>query len=434
MSALSDHELAGLVEPDRVHRRVYTDPAVFELERERLFARAWLYVGHESQVPKAGDFVAGRLDGDPILLTRHKDGALHVLRNRCAHRGAKVCLHESGNAPRFQCPYHGWTYDSDGALLGVPSKHLFPEGFAFEGLARVPRVASYRGFVFASQAATGPALEDWLGGIRSAIDNMVDRAPDGELEIIPGVQKHVFRANWKMQIENLQDAAHPAFVHESSNYRPSAEARREQRQVRGESFMAANAVAAAAMDRSGIVGFPYGHSYLGGLPVEMKVSETAAAEYRRLLVARHGEAKTAEILGVDRHQQIVYPTVTFQSLFQTVKIIHPLAVDRTEINAFSFRLKGAPDEYHQMAITFLNVTNSAASPILADDMAVYESAQEALAAPGAEWVNFAAGRDQDTAEGNAARRGRGLSELAMRNQFAAWRDYMLADARREAAE
>ncbi|HVO14109.1 MAG TPA: Rieske 2Fe-2S domain-containing protein [Alphaproteobacteria bacterium] len=434
MSALSDHELAGLVEPDRVHRRVYTDPAVFALERERLFARAWLYVGHESQVPKPGDFLAGRLDRDPILLTRHKDGALHVLRNRCAHRGAKVCLHESGNAPRFQCPYHGWTYDSDGALFGVPSKHLFPEGFAFEGLARVPRVASYRGFVFASQAATGPALEDWLGGIRSAIDNMVDRAPDGELEIIPGVQKHVFRANWKMQIENLQDAAHPAFVHESSNYRPSAEARREQRQVRGESFMAANAVAAAAMDRSGIVGFPYGHSYLGGLPVEMKVSETAAAEYRRLLVARHGEAKTAEILGVDRHQQIVYPTVTFQSLFQTVKTIHPLAVDRTEINAFSFRLKGAPDEYHQMAITFLNVTNSAASPILADDMAVYESAQEALAAPGAEWVNFAAGRDQDTAEGNAARRGRGLSELAMRNQFAAWRDYMLADARREAAE
>ena len=87
-----------------------------------------------------------------------------------------------------------------------------------------------------------------------------------------------------------------------------------------------------------------------------------------------------------------------------------------------------------MAITFLNVTNSGASPILGDDMAVYESAQQALAAPGNEWVNFAAGRDQDTVEGNAARRGRGLSELAMRNQFAAWRDYMLADERREAAE
>ena len=329
MSAMSERELAGLVGPDRVHRRVYTDPAIFALERERLFARAWLYVGHDSQVPKSGDFVASRLDGDPVLLTRHKDGTLHVLRNRCAHRGAKVCLHDSGNTARFQCPYHGWTYDTDGALLGVSSKSLFPEDYAFTGLTAVPRAAVYRGFVFASQAASGPSIEDWLRGIRSAIDNMVDRAPDGELEIIPGVQKHLFRANWKMQIENLQDAAHPAFVHESSNYRPSAEARREQRAVRGESFMAANAVAAVAMDRSGVVGFPYGHSYLGGLPVEMKVSEAAAAEYRRRLVARHGEAKTAEILSVDRHQNIVYPTVTFQALFQTVKVIHPLAVDRT---------------------------------------------------------------------------------------------------------
>jgi len=378
--------------------------------------------------------VQSRLDGDPVLLTRHADGTIHVLRNRCAHRGAKVCLNESGHARHFQCPYHGWTYGMDGALAGVPSKHLYPEGFAFGGLTPVPRVARYRGFVFASQAASGPDLEAWLGGIRSAIDNMVDRAPDGELEIIPGVQKHLFRANWKMQIENLQDAAHPAFVHESSNYRPSTEAKREQRQVRGESFMAANAIAAAAMDRSGVMGFPYGHSYLGGLPVEMKVSETAAAEYRRRLVARHGEAKTAEILGVDRHQQIVYPTVTFQALFQTVKVIHPIAVDLTEINAFSFRLVGAPDEYHQMAITFINVTNSGASPILADDMAVYEAAQQALAAPGDDWVRFAAGRDQDTVEGNAARRGRGLSELAMRNQFAAWRAYILAEERREAAE
>jgi phenylpropionate dioxygenase-like ring-hydroxylating dioxygenase large terminal subunit len=126
MTAISQHELAGLVERDRVHRRVYTDPAVFGLERERIFRRAWLYVGHESQVPRPGDFVASRLDGDPVQLTRPKDGRLHVLRIRCDHRGAKVCLHESGSVARFQCPYHGWTYDTDGALLGGPSKPLFP--------------------------------------------------------------------------------------------------------------------------------------------------------------------------------------------------------------------------------------------------------------------------------------------------------------------
>ncbi|MCL2430229.1 MAG: Rieske 2Fe-2S domain-containing protein, partial [Alphaproteobacteria bacterium] len=90
---MSDVDIAairGLVEAGRVHRRVYTDPAVFELEMERIFGRTWLYVGHESQIPKPGDYFATELGRQPVIMTRHGDGSIRILSNRCTHRGAKL--------------------------------------------------------------------------------------------------------------------------------------------------------------------------------------------------------------------------------------------------------------------------------------------------------------------------------------------------------
>src|SRR4051794_41148448 len=109
-----------LIQHDRVHRRVYTDAEVFEAELARLFGRAWLYVGHESQVARGGDFIITRLGRQPVIMVRHSDGAIHVLHNRCAHRGPKVVSVESGNAGEFRCCYHGWTYATDGRLISAP--------------------------------------------------------------------------------------------------------------------------------------------------------------------------------------------------------------------------------------------------------------------------------------------------------------------------
>ena len=99
--------IASLIEPGRVHRGVYTDPDLFELEMERIFGRAWLYVGHASQVPQAGDYITTELGRQPVILVRHRDGAVHVLLNRCTHRGAKVVNDRKGSAPRLTCCYHG---------------------------------------------------------------------------------------------------------------------------------------------------------------------------------------------------------------------------------------------------------------------------------------------------------------------------------------
>src|SRR6202008_1487930 len=158
----ADEQLSMLVQPDRVHRSVYADPALFELEMERIFGRAWLLLGHESQARNAGDYFTTRIGREPVIVVR--DEGIRVLVNRCAHRGAMVCAEGRGSTERFVCPYHGWSYDRAGALQAVP----FSSGYEKAKLDQlrlqpVPRVAVYRGFIFASLAASGESLEDFLG-------------------------------------------------------------------------------------------------------------------------------------------------------------------------------------------------------------------------------------------------------------------------------
>src|SRR4029078_4308583 len=149
--------LKRLIKDDRVHRDVYTDAEVFQLEMERLWSRTWIYVGHASQVPNVGDFITVDVAAKPVIMVRHTDGSVRLLMNRCAHKGTKVVSDFSGNAGKtFRCPYHAWTYRLDGTLLNIPLK----EGYAgtrleAHGLPVVENVETYRGFVFARLAAGG---------------------------------------------------------------------------------------------------------------------------------------------------------------------------------------------------------------------------------------------------------------------------------------
>ena len=218
MTTSPTYDVDELVRKDRVHRRLYTDPAIFEAEMRLIFERTWVFVGHESEIPQPGDFKTTYIGRNPVIVSRHSDGQIYVLMNRCMHRGAVVCRDERGNAGHFRCGYHGWTYNSRGDLVVVPALGGYGEEFKAEdfGLLRAPRVESYRGFVFACLDSEVDSLEQHLGRARHYLDLAVDLAPDGEIQARSGAQRYWYAANWKLQIENWTDHYHPAVVHETA--------------------------------------------------------------------------------------------------------------------------------------------------------------------------------------------------------------------------
>jgi PAH dioxygenase large subunit len=198
--------------------KIFGDPAIFELEMERLFTRTWLYVGHESEIPEPGDYVLRSMAGESVLLVRGKDGKIRVLVNTCRHRGNVVCRAERGNAAAFQCPYHGWTYDNTGALVAAPGIEAYGETLDHLqwGLVHAHQVDQYNGLIFATFNSDAPSLDRYLGGARWYLDVSTRRSEIG-LEVIGAPHRWTIPANWKLPADQfVGDTAHFPFTHVSA--------------------------------------------------------------------------------------------------------------------------------------------------------------------------------------------------------------------------
>jgi phenylpropionate dioxygenase-like ring-hydroxylating dioxygenase large terminal subunit len=431
----ANEQLAMLIQPDRVHRSVYADPAIFELEMERIFGRAWLVLGHESQVPQRGDYFTTRMGREPVIVIRKDDDQIGVLVNRCAHRGATVCAEGRGNVERFVCPYHGWSYDRGGVLRAVPFESGYEKGkLSALGLRGVPRVALYRGFLFASLAASGPDLLSFLGTAKNSFDDLVDRAPGGELEVAGGVFKHTYNGNWKLMLENHLDGAHPAWVHASSV--AVARAAPEPGKPGEEHYfdiavrqMRQNGVPDAVWESTGMWATPHGHGYMGDYHSDDRLvvglGNPVFDDYRQRLIKEVGAKEADRILRVTLWNTIVYPNCSFMSQFRQLRIIHPLAVDRSVVYTYSLRMKKAPEQMFRDTVAFANVVNGTGSWVLTDDLEVYERLQRGLSSAAVEWVYIGRGHGRDVEEPDGVRRGgTGTSEVFVRAQMGAWLDYM----------
>src|SRR4030095_3247372 len=162
-------DVSALVEPDRVHRTVYTDQQIFDAEMEKIWEKIWVYCGHESQVPARGDYYAVTIGRQPMIMVRPGDGAVPGVYNRFPHRGTQLVGNLKGNTgSAFVCSYHAWSFHLDGSVRAIPLAKGY-EGTRMTrdtpdcGMKRAARVDSYRGFVFASLVPEGPSLLEFLG-------------------------------------------------------------------------------------------------------------------------------------------------------------------------------------------------------------------------------------------------------------------------------
>lgn len=182
MNAVEDVEnFATMVderpEEFRVSTAAYRGPQTFAAEMDRIFGKTWIYLCHESEVEKPGDFKSTQIGTRPVIVGKDRDGQVYAVLNACTHRGATLVREEKGNTRAFVCPYHGWSFRPSGELIGIPDEARYPKCFqkADKHLKRVPKIASYGGLFFGSFNEQVESLEDFLGGAKQHIDLWLKR-------------------------------------------------------------------------------------------------------------------------------------------------------------------------------------------------------------------------------------------------------------------
>jgi PAH dioxygenase large subunit len=211
-------QLEAMVRPSEgiISRRIFADPEVFAMEQERIFSRAWFFLGHESEIPTPGDVVTRQCGLDPVLLLRDEAGAVRAFLNSCRHRGMRLCRTDRDNLRLFRCPYHGWSYNTNGELLAAAGEHHYGEGELDRGalgLIPVARLGSYHGLVFGTWDSNAPSLEQWLGDMRWYMDIIFGRT--GAIEFVGVPQIWEVDCSWKFATDNFTDNFHVFYTHQS---------------------------------------------------------------------------------------------------------------------------------------------------------------------------------------------------------------------------
>ncbi|MEX2195943.1 MAG: aromatic ring-hydroxylating dioxygenase subunit alpha [Thermoleophilaceae bacterium] len=390
-------ELSELIQDDReggifrVHRSTMTSPEFLQLERERVFGRSWLYLGHESEVADPGDYRRRRLLGRSIMFLRSDDGEIRAFHNTCPHRGAIVCRRDQGNAKVFQCFYHAWTFNTRGELVGMPAKDGYG-GSAFDkkerGLTPVPRLEGYRGFWFVSFWPGIMALDDWLAGAKEYIDLVCDQSLDGRMRVVEGTHHYSTRANWKLLAENSVDGYHGVPTHQTYvQYLLGAGGveLEEGRMLEGRAHSLGNGHAAIEYWA------PQGRPVARWVPMMGDESKAEVEQVKGKLVERYGEER-ADRIGQLNRNILIYPNLVLNDLVSViVRTFNPLEPDFMEITAWAL----APEEEEGVRLqarlhNFLEFfgPGGLATP---DDVEALESCQIGFNSGGEQWNDISRG-------------------------------------------
>ena len=398
----------------RVHRSSMLSSDIYELERRRIFDKCWLYLGHESEVPNTGDYVRRVVAERALFFARNRDGELVVFHNTCPHRGALICRTDHGNAQVFQCFYHAWSFDTSGALIGMPDIEGYgPDFDRSEMSLRSPRFESYRGFIFVCFDRDAGSLVDYLAGAAEYLDLVADQSPAG-MQVIPGSNRYTIKANWKLLAENSIDGYHALPTHQTYFDYMANETGGGLASIAGRrGFGRALGNGHGVMENDAVFGRPIAmwHPYFG---------EEARPEIRRIkddLIARFGRDKALRMCEKSRNM-VIFPNLVINDIMAvTIRAFQPTGPDGMDVTAWEMApadesgslLRRRLDSF----LTFLG-PGGFATP---DDVEALESCQQGFRSGGVEWSDLSRGFHRDP---------RGTDELQMRSFWRRWHS-LIAD-------
>ena len=411
--------VGDLVKDDRVHTSLYTDPVVFDAEMDKIFSSTWVWVAHVSEMPDVGSYKNTFVGRQPVIVVRARKQKIHVLLNRCRHRGATVCEGKKGKANSFVCPYHGWSYSHDGALRGVPHPESYADMLDKPDLGLVSlRVEEYAGMVFATFRQDIEPLVDYLGPAKKWMDLFMKQGAGYPIKV---QAEHRFRfpGNWKIQLENTTDAYHFPLVHKS--------------------FL--SSVDQQTVDMLDFVGGPgyvedlgNGHSVMVMIPelVDLEDNldapipqkfEQLAAELR---ADGHDDAQVRRIVravGGSGFNLNIFPNIACSMAF--FRVLRPISVDETEIHHSVITMDGGPKAANQARLRMHEHFQGPMGFGTPDDAEAWVRVQRGVQAGKDLWImlNRGLAGEQATPDG---RKSDVSAETGMRAAYQQWKKLMTA--------
>ena len=379
-----------LIRQASVHADLYTSQEVFEQEMREIFGNGWVYVGHESEISRRGDYVRRMMGLEPVILTRAIDG-VHVVANRCAHRGNLICQPESGSRKYFACQYHGWVYAPNGDLVDIPMPSGEYTDKARLGLKKAT-VQTYRGFIFATFNPQPMQLVAHLGNAAQALDRQCALSPLGELQLRSPAVKHLFRANWKMLSENEADGYHVGFVHDSFTKGVKLKGKYD-------NVLSGQEDKITAVVRylgNGHTELDYGPTYARAM-VWLGVEADRYPAYVNAMNQAYGEDAAFEAMRAGPPHTFIFPNLFLAET--CLVMIQPLAVGETVNWHTPMYLKGVPEEMNRRIMRQGEVAIGPSSFLTADDAIIAERQWRALRdSPG--WLDLSRGSERERDMGN----------------------------------
>jgi len=408
----------------RIHTDAYVEEDVYKAELERIFGRTWTYVGHESEIPTPGEFITSYIGDQPVIVVRDREGTVRVLINRCVHRGAALCRETRGKTRAFICPYHGWSYDTSGKLVGITDRGIaggYDEDFdAPEGLYRVPQVDVYRGFIFANLDPEAGPLLDHLGRARDVIDLKLNMSPVGEIRLTSRPYSVRYKGNWKFQAENIVDQYHFLFVHS-----PFSKLQTKFGDTTGDFGVHKPGKTHAERRNTRYHGDTYGCEQGHGLSFQPEsdpdnLRHGHFAEHFAKLAEKYDEETLCRIGG--KCAGAIFPNLGL--IHHQIRTWRPLGPELTEVTVYPYELVGIDDELNAGMLRSQERFYGPAGYGMPDDVDIFSQNTEGLRGRAVEWLILERGIGSDVETENGDFRGLPASEACQRGLWRKWASAM----------